>query len=112
MIGVLGAASDPCGDRQVWLCHWVSNLTDNRTVANTARYVSPWLSILLIAITAAIGTRICRWFVRRAAHRWESAGRFTALRKRARLPLVEPVSPLVSERRHQRAETIGLGLSS
>jgi small conductance mechanosensitive channel len=88
-------ADSACGDRsRVWLCHWVENVTDNRTAAHVARYVSPWLSILLIALLAFIVNRILRRVIKRAMRRWERSGFMT------------------SERRHQRAVTIGSGLSS
>ena len=88
-------ADSACGDRsRVWLCHWVENVTDNHTATNVARYVSPWLSILLIALLAFIVNRILRRLIKRAMRRWERSG-FMA-----------------SERRHQRAVTIGSGLSS
>ena len=84
-----------CGDHsRTWLCHWVTNVTDDKTAAHVARYVSPWLSILLIALLAFIVNRIVRWFIKRSVRRWERVGRFT------------------SERRHQRAVTIGAGLAS
>jgi small conductance mechanosensitive channel len=88
-------ADSACGNRsRVWLCHWVENATDNRTAAHVARYVSPWLSILLIAILAFIVNRILRRVIKRAMRRWERSGFMT------------------SERRHQRAVTIGAGVSS
>jgi moderate conductance mechanosensitive channel len=89
-------SGDACGEHQrVWLCHWVANYTDNRTAADVARYLSPWLSILLIALAAIVAIRIARRVIRRAMRRWENANRFVEI-----------------ERRHQRAETIGAGLSS
>ena len=84
-----------CGDHsRTWLCHWVTNVTDDKTAAHVARYVSPWLSILLIALLAFIVNRIVRRIIKRSVRRWERVGRFT------------------SERRHQRAVTIGAGLAS
>jgi moderate conductance mechanosensitive channel len=84
-----------CGEHsRTWLCHWVTNVTDDKTAAHVARYVSPWLSILLIALLAFIVARIVRRIIKRSLRRWERVGRTT------------------SERRHQRAVTIGAGLAS
>ena len=94
---MLGAtAPDVCGRGQgVWLCNWVSNATDNRTVNDVARWLSPWVSILLIALLAFIVNRIARRVIRRTMRRWQRVGLMTT-----------------TERRHQRAETMGRGLSS
>jgi small conductance mechanosensitive channel len=87
-------ADNACGSNRTWLCHWVTNVTDNHTAAHMARYLSPWLSVLLIALGAFIVNRILRRLIKRVARRWEHAGL------------------LPSERAHQRALTIGSGLSS
>jgi small conductance mechanosensitive channel len=87
-------ADNACGSNRTWLCHWVTNVTDNNTAAHVARYLSPWLSVLLIALAAFIVNRIVRRVIRRLARRWERTGL------------------LPSERAHQRAITIGAGLSS
>ncbi len=94
------------------MCEWVDNWTDNRAAQNVARHVSPWLTILLIALAALIVNRIVHRLVKRAVRRWELGGRFAAIRRRAALGMLEPASPVDAERRHQRAETIGAGLSS
>jgi moderate conductance mechanosensitive channel len=110
---MLLAAADPCGEqRRVWLCHWVGNWTDNRTAIDVARWTSPWLSIALIVLAALIANRLARRGVKRAVRRWEQGGQFTALRRRASLRVFERATPVTAERRHQRAETIGSGLSS
>ena len=110
---MLLAAADPCGgQRRVWLCHWVGNWTDNRTAIDLARWASPWLSIALIVLAAVIANRLARRGVKRAVRRWEQGGRFTALRRRASLGVFQPVTAVTAERRHQRAETIGAGVSS
>jgi len=112
MTMLLAAATDPCGDeRRVWLCHWVTSWTDNRTAADIARWVSPWLSLLLITLVAVIVNRIGRRLVRRSASRWERGGRLLRW-QRTPMRALEPISPVTAERRHQRAETIGAGLSS
>jgi small conductance mechanosensitive channel len=91
------AASDACGERErVWLCHWVSNVTDNRTAGDVARYLSPWVSVLLIALGAFIVSRIARHIIRRAMRRWERVGTLG----------------VSDARRHQRAATIGAGIAS
>ena len=110
---MLLAAADPCGgQRRVWLCHWVGNWTDNRTAIDLARWASPWLSIALIVLAAVIANRLAHRGVKRAVRRWEQGGRFTALRRRASLGVFQPVTAVTAERRHQRAETIGAGVSS
>ncbi len=106
-------AADACGqERRAWLCHWVGDWTDNRTAQDVARHVSPWLSILLIALLAVVANRIARRVLRRAVRRWEQGGRFAAVRRRTPLRVLEPLTPTAAERRRQRAETIGSGLSS
>jgi small conductance mechanosensitive channel len=106
-------AADACGTEQrAWLCEWVDNWTDNRTAQDVARHVSPWLSILLIALATLLVSRLVHRLVKRSVRRWEIGGRFARLRKRAPLGMLEPTSPVAAERRHQRAETIGAGLSS
>jgi small conductance mechanosensitive channel len=106
-------AADACGaEQRAWLCEWVDNWTDNRTAQDVARHVSPWLTILLIALAALIVSRITHRLLKRAVRRWEVGGRFAAIRRRAPLGMLEPASPVAAERRHQRAETIGAGLSS
>lgn len=113
---MLLTTADPCGvQRRLWLCHWVQSWTDNRRAIDVARWVSPWLSIVLIVLAAAIAIRLARRAVRRAVRRWEQGGRLTALRRRASLGVFQPVpqvTPVAAERRRQRAETIGAGLSS
>jgi small conductance mechanosensitive channel len=92
----IAASSDACGNGHgVWLCNWVSNATDNRTVNDLTRWLSPWLSILLIALLAWIGSRVTRRIIRHIMRRWEHSN-----------------LAMVAERRHQRSETIGRGLSS
>jgi small conductance mechanosensitive channel len=92
---LLASTGDVCGRGQgVWLCNWVSNATDNRTVNDVARWLSPWVSIVLIALLALLVTRITRRVIRRTVRRWARTGLMT------------------TERRHQRAETVGRGLSS
>jgi moderate conductance mechanosensitive channel len=106
-------AADACGaERRAWLCEWIEDWTDNRTAQDVARHVSPWLTILLIALAALVVNRIVHRVLKRAVRRWELGGRFAALRARAPLGMLEPASPVAAERRHQRAETIGAGLSS
>lgn len=106
-------APDPCGPhRQVWLCHWVSNWTDNRTAIDVTRWLSPWVSILLIALFAFLVARFVRLLLRRAIKRWELVGRFTAVRRKARGTISTTTMVALDQRRHQRAETIGAGLSS
>jgi small conductance mechanosensitive channel len=106
-------STDPCGPhRQVWLCHWVSNWTDNRTAIDVTRWLSPWVSIALIAILAYIVTRVVRALLRRAVRRWENVGRFTTVRRKVRGHIGTTTMVALDQRRHQRAETIGAGLSS
>lgn len=92
---LLASTGGVCGRGQgVWLCNWVSNATDNRTVNDLARWLSPWVSIVLIALLAWLVNRLIRRGIRRTVRRWARSGLMT------------------TERRHQRAETVGRGLSS
>ncbi|HTL85757.1 MAG TPA: mechanosensitive ion channel family protein [Acidimicrobiia bacterium] len=111
---MLGAATDPCGEHgRVWLCHWVSNISDNRTAMDTARYLSPFVSVLLIALLALVVAWISRRLIRRAVRRWERFGSHQGWRKRVPLRVAtEPDNPIEQARRRQRSETIGAGLSS
>jgi small conductance mechanosensitive channel len=110
---MLVLAADACGaEQRAWLCEWVDNWTDNYTAQNVARHVSLWLTILLIALAAVIVNRIAHRLLKRAVRRWEVGGRFTALRRRTPLGMLDPTSSVATERRHLRAETIGAGLSS
>ena len=105
---------DQCGEHgRVWLCHWVSNVTDNRTATDVARYASPWVSVVLIALLAVVVTWITRRVIRRVVRRWERVGRHSGWRKRVPLRVAaEPDSPIEQARRRQRFETIGAGFSS
>ncbi len=104
---------DPCGPhRQVWLCHWVSSWTDNRTAIDVTRWISPWVSIALIALLSFAVSRIVRMLLRRSVQRWETVGRFTTVRRKARGSIGTSTMLALDQRRHQRAETIGAGLAS
>jgi len=106
---IAAGTTDVCGVHQRgWLCHWVAHWTDNRTATDVARYVSPWVTIAIIALLAWIATVILRRVIRRSAHRWENVGRFA----QRRITVFERTQAEPDARRHQRAETIGAGLSS
>jgi small conductance mechanosensitive channel len=106
------SATDACGaGERVWLCNWVANVTDSRTAADVARWLSPWVSIALIALGAYVIARLTRRLLKRAVRRWERFGRFVWWRRRGVLgPGVAAAA--ADARRHQRAETIGAGMSS
>jgi small conductance mechanosensitive channel len=92
---MLGAAD--CGENHgAWLCNRVSTFTDNETAADVTRWLSPWVSILLIVLGTIVVSRIVRHMVRRTMRRWGRVGTLG----------------VEDERRYQRAETIGAGLSS
>lgn len=102
-----------CGpDHKPWLCRWVAESTNNRTAADVGRVLSPFVSIILIALAAIIVQRITRRLVRRAMRRWEAGGRLTALRRRMPIGALESSQATPTIRRHQRAQTIAAGLSS
>jgi small conductance mechanosensitive channel len=109
---IADAVDAACGpDRDPWLCRWVGNVTDSRGAANVAETLSPWVSILLIIIGAVIVNRLARRMIRRSVARWEQFGELTVRGRRVRL-LPETTSPVPTERRHQRAQTIARGMSS
>jgi small-conductance mechanosensitive channel len=101
-----------CGvkDPKPWLCDAVFDLTDNQDVAHVAKWLSPWVSLVLIALGAFVVNRLARRVVRRSVRRWERVGQFT--RGRRMLKVFEATSPTPTIRRHQRAETMAAGLSS
>src|SRR5215510_812994 len=102
-----------CGpDRSPWLCRWVAEVTDSKTAADVGEALSPFLTILLLALGALLVSRIARRLIRRAMRRWEEGGRFTSLRRRAHLGMLESSRATPTIRRHQRAQTIAAGLSS
>jgi small conductance mechanosensitive channel len=90
----------------------VNSWTNDRTASDVARWISPWLSIALIALTAYIVNLVARRALRRAVRRWEKGARFVRRTRRAAARVYESTSPIEIERRHQRAETIGAGLAS
>lgn len=111
MLGL--AANDPCGpQRRQWLCHWVDSWTDNRRAIHVAHWLSPWVSVALIALAAFLGTRFVRYLIRRSVQRWENVGRVVAVRRKARGRMTTTTMVALDQRRHQRAETIGAGLAS
>jgi small-conductance mechanosensitive channel len=92
---ILGAAD--CGENHgAWLCNRVTTFSDNETAADVARWLSPWVSILLIVLATFIVSKIVRRMLRRTMRRWGRVGTLG----------------VSDERRYERAETIGAGLSS
>jgi small conductance mechanosensitive channel len=113
LLAVLAAQNDPCGDHtRAWLCEVVDGVTDNGTAADVARAVSPWVTILLIAVAALVTGRVVKRMIRRAVRRWETVGRFATVRRKQRGRISTMTMVALDQRRHQRAETIGAGLSS
>jgi moderate conductance mechanosensitive channel len=101
-----------CGpDRDPWLCRLVGNLTDSADAADVAELLSPWVSVLLIVVGCFIANRLLRRAIRRTVTRWEQAGQVTVRGRRVRLA-PEKTSPVPTERRHQRSQTIARGLAS
>jgi small conductance mechanosensitive channel len=101
-----------CGsDRSPWLCRWVAEVTDSKTAADVGETLSPFLSILLLALGAVLVSRVARRLIRRTMRRWEEGGRFTSMRRRATPGVLQSSSPTPTIRRHQRAQTIAAGLS-
>jgi moderate conductance mechanosensitive channel len=107
---------DACGpDRQPWLCRWLANATDSTTAGNVGEWLSPWVSILLIALGAWVVNRLVRRVIRRAIRQWESGGQLSWVRKvrnRRMFALLDKTAPTPDIRRSQRAETIGGGIRS
>lgn len=102
-----------CGlDRKPWLCRWMANLTDSRTAGDVGRWLSPWVTIVLIFIVAWIVNRLLRRLIRRAVMQWESGGRLSWIRERRVFALLDKTAATPDMRRHQRAETIGAGIRS
>jgi small conductance mechanosensitive channel len=113
----VAAATDPvvraCGpDRQPWLCRWVAETTHNTRAGDVGKWLSPWVSVLLIAFGAWVVNRLVRRLIRRAVRQWEHGGRFTWIRERRVFGLLEKTGSVPDARRHQRAQTIGDGLRS
>jgi small conductance mechanosensitive channel len=104
---------EACGpDRSPWLCRWVAEATDSTSAADVAEVLSPFLTILLLALGALLVSRIARRLIRRWMRRWEEGGRFASLRRRAPLGVLQTSRPTPTIRRHQRAQTIAAGLAS
>jgi small conductance mechanosensitive channel len=104
---------DACGrDGEPWLCRWVAQATDSTRAANIGEWLSPWVSIVLIALFAWVIGRLLRRLIRRAVGQWETGGRFSWVRKRRMFALLEKTGPTPDLRRHQRAETIAGGIRS
>jgi moderate conductance mechanosensitive channel len=102
-----------CGpDRAPWLCRWVAETTHNETAANVGEALSPFLSVLLLALGAMLVSRIARRLIRRSMRRWEEGGRLTAMRRRATPGVLQSSKQTPTIRRHQRAQTIAAGLTS
>jgi small-conductance mechanosensitive channel len=111
------AANDPvaqaCGiDREPWLCRWAADLTNSKTAGNVGELLSPWVSIVLIALGAWVANRLIRRLIRRGVAQWEQGGQFTWIRKRRMFALLEKTGSTPDLRRHQRAETIAGGFRS
>jgi small conductance mechanosensitive channel len=105
-----------CGaDRDPWLCEWLADVTDSSTAGDVGRWLSPWVSILLIVVGAVLASRLSSRIIRRSMRRWERGERRPRVERRGArraLGVLEKTSPIPSERRHQRAETIAGGLRS
>jgi small conductance mechanosensitive channel len=102
-----------CGpDHAPWLCHWVAQVTDSKTAADVGEALSPFLSILLLALGAIIVSRVVRRLIRRAMRRWEEGGRDASIKRRAPLGVLQSSRATPTIRRHQRAQTIAAGLGS
>lgn len=117
MLSAVLAAADPvvqaCGpDRDPWLCRWVAQWTDSKTAGDVGEHLSPWVTVILIALAAVIANRLLRRLVRREVRQWEHGGHLRWLRGRRVVRLLESSGPIPDIRRHQRAETIASGLAS
>jgi moderate conductance mechanosensitive channel len=103
-----------CGpDHDPWLCRWFADATNSTQAGDVGRILSPWVSIILIVLGAWVVNRLLRRLIRRAVLGWETAGRFTWVRRRRMFALLEKTGPTTPDiRRHQRAETLAGGIRS
>lgn len=109
----LSPLEDACGpDDQPWFCRLVFNVTDSVEAAETARWLSPFVTAALIIVVAAFARRLARRGIRRMMRAWEEGRRFEWLRRRKVIAMLESSRPVPTVRRHQRANTIGAGLTS
>ena len=101
--------SEGCGDDPSWLCEWVLDQTDNKTLAGWSDwFVTKPATILLVVAIAWVANRLLRWVVGRAVQRTmggeRRAGRWHRLRSRA--PLVLQTGQDEDLRRDARAGTL------
>ena len=107
-------ACGPRGERR-WLCEVVVDLTDNVDLGRLAKGLSPWVTALLIVLGAYVLNRLVRFAIRRVVRRLERAPyrhRLRNLKRRTGLALLDTTGSIPSERRQQRAATIGAGIRS
>jgi small conductance mechanosensitive channel len=101
-----------CGrDAEPWLCRRLAEITNSETAGNVGEWLSPWVSIVLIALGAWIVNRLVRRVIRRAVGQWERSGRLS-IRGRRVLAILDKTEPTPDLRRHQRAETLSAGIRS
>jgi small conductance mechanosensitive channel len=82
------------------------------TAGHVGVWLSPSVTVALIALLAWVVNRIVRRLIRRAVKQWEHVGTFTSARKSRVLGMLDKTAPTPDARRHQRAVTIGAGLRS
>ena len=100
-----------CGDDPGGLCLLVYRATENDVLATGAELLlAKPLRILLILVIALVLRALLHRFIARLVARTATAGIPSRLRDRA--PGVLDGSPMASERRRQRAETVGSVLRS
>jgi small conductance mechanosensitive channel len=107
------AVLDACGpDQDPWLCRWMADTANSTTAGRVGAWLSPWVSIVLIALGAWIVNRLLRRFLRRVVAGWEGDGRLSWARRRRMFALLDKTAPTPDLRRHQRAETLSAGIRS
>jgi small-conductance mechanosensitive channel len=96
----------PCAETDGW-CNTVFNVTGNRWLASSANWlVAKPLTILLILVVAVIIRAVIRKLIDRLT-RVNGGGKIPALLRPLRERAPQSLGTLVSERRAQRAKTIG-----
>jgi small conductance mechanosensitive channel len=101
-----------CGpDREPWLCRWLADTTNSTTAGNVGEALSPWVSVVIIAIVAWVVNRLVRRLIRRAVAQWERGGRLS-VRGRRVFGILDKTAPTPDMRRQQRAETLSGGFRS
>lgn len=107
--------SEGCGENPSWLCEWVLDQTDSKTLAGW----SDWLvtrpaTIVLVIAVAWVANRLLRWLVGRFVHRTiggeRRRGRLRKLTERAPLVLRSDDEDLRREARAGTLVTVAQGL--